>query len=385
MPILNENAGDNLRRAVRGGVPVVLRLCVLSAMAVVCTESFFADYRNQVFDRQHTGGHPVDVDASGQRGEVVEAQKERGEFRVLVLGDSISFGTGVAAASAWPKVLQDSAIHNRFVTCINAAMPGRSIKDCLADFRDHWSHYQPDLVLFGISNNMVALSLLQKDHLPTEPGNEYLSAAASSSPGRRLRDEVVRGIKTFALPSFLSVQVQRLLYRVGLENHHVNPSQPRGPMLAFGYQQADVPPALTRMAWSVLVEDLEMLRDECRKSRAPLALVTFPVRFQLGDEWLANEKCVPMHRLEIDSEEKFLTVADKLRIPAIDTGKVFRRELLRCSVLRSSAFYLHFDFTHFSDQGHRIIAAAVANSDVVADCIRAFDTGVAVHEIPRRD
>lgn len=88
----------------------------------------------------------------GLREREIPFQKAPGEFRILCLGHSWTFGWGVAAEEAWPRrlevLLQQRHPGRRFVV-VNAAMPGSTPMQAFLMMERLGLLYQPDLVIVG--------------------------------------------------------------------------------------------------------------------------------------------------------------------------------------------------------------------------------------------
>jgi len=90
------------------------------------------------------------TNALGMRDDEVEPRRA-GERRVLAMGDSFTFGHGVAANEAYPEVLAallDAA--GRPVTVFNAGVPGYGVDQVLRALPERLAQTDPDLVLIGI-------------------------------------------------------------------------------------------------------------------------------------------------------------------------------------------------------------------------------------------
>ena len=77
--------------------------------------------------RSFTVGEPVTTNALGLRSPEVAAQEAEGELRILVLGDSQTFGNGVGQEETYPRRLEALLAARRparRVTVVNAGVPG---------------------------------------------------------------------------------------------------------------------------------------------------------------------------------------------------------------------------------------------------------------------
>ena len=95
---------------------------------------------------------PIHTNRSGFRGDDIPFEKEENEVRVLVTGDSSSFGQGVDQRDSFPSVLErmlSVRYRNRKITVINAGMPGYSLSQSYYLFEEEGLRYHPDLVIVG--------------------------------------------------------------------------------------------------------------------------------------------------------------------------------------------------------------------------------------------
>lgn len=110
------------------------------------------------FDALRPGSNiPVEINSEGFRGEEFEAP-DLDAYRILILGDSVTFGLNLAQADAWPSVMRDHLIADaapRHVQVRNLAVPGYSTFQGRQLFERHALHgdFRPHLVIFGFGFN----------------------------------------------------------------------------------------------------------------------------------------------------------------------------------------------------------------------------------------
>lgn len=95
---------------------------------------------------------PREGNSFGLRERDIPLRKAPGEFRILCLGDSWTFGLGVPVASAWPSRLESmlqGRLAGRRVTVINAGMPSQGYLQAYLMLSHIGMQYDPDLVLCG--------------------------------------------------------------------------------------------------------------------------------------------------------------------------------------------------------------------------------------------
>ncbi|NMB75667.1 MAG: hypothetical protein GYA21_11135 [Myxococcales bacterium] len=96
-------------------------------------------------------GCPVEyrINSRGFRGPEVEIPKPQGVFRILLLGDSRTFGYGVPLEKHFSSVLQG---YFRATEVVNLGVSGYGVDQSLLALRQDGFAYQPDLVVLYLSH-----------------------------------------------------------------------------------------------------------------------------------------------------------------------------------------------------------------------------------------
>jgi lysophospholipase L1-like esterase len=109
--------------------------------------------------RMAVGGWKVRIDAAGFRGPGHSVQKAGGWVRILLLGDSYTFGWAVAEDSTYGKVLERLLAQRghkcQQVEVINGGVNGYNTEQELAFLRLVGLRYHPDLVIIGFTPNDI--------------------------------------------------------------------------------------------------------------------------------------------------------------------------------------------------------------------------------------
>ncbi|MGE3881283.1 MAG: SGNH/GDSL hydrolase family protein [Planctomycetota bacterium] len=96
--------------------------------------------------------------------------KPAGEYRVLALGDSFTYGLGVPLERTWPQLLEQHLRETGPAEVINAGWPNTSPADTLGWFAADGIAFEPDLVLVAIClNDLGAVSMLGYPQAKPEP------------------------------------------------------------------------------------------------------------------------------------------------------------------------------------------------------------------------
>lgn len=357
--ITNEKAAQRIVWFIRRAVIEGAKLAVVFAAIELILHLAAPQYTNQLFDRETTAGHPRAINNEGYRGPALPVEKPSNVQRLLGLGDSVTFGTGIASEQTWPHQTADvlSTTLKQPVEAINAGVPAADLRQLAYAFEHKWLAYDPDCVALVLSNNMISLAWIRRDESPTIPDLMPVKATKPSfvsTTKRRARQMMYR----LATPRFLRINTQRLIYLAGLDGHDVDPATPYGPMLAFGWKQSGLDPSVAEKAWAQFERDLLALRDTVRSAGKPLVVSYAPARFTAFDTAFDNEKCVPRNRLTIDPAARIKDICTRAGIDYVDCIPAIRqmRQTTAEQTGHTPPMYIQFDFTHLDSDGHRAIA-----------------------------
>jgi lysophospholipase L1-like esterase len=110
-------------------------------------------------------GTHVRVNSHGFRGPEVELDG-KGRFRIVVLGDSITFGNRIPEGSAWPDVLQELLSANPArVQVLNFALGGYDVLQYVRTLETKALPFAPDLVVVGYCLNDAGVASTNLDDL----------------------------------------------------------------------------------------------------------------------------------------------------------------------------------------------------------------------------
>lgn len=181
----------------------------------------------------------VAINSQGLRDREFAVPKPEGVYRILMIGDSLTFGSGVASADSLPKQLE-AKLGSAAVEVINAGVPGYGTYQERLLLEDVGLAYQPDLVILGFFHNDL--------ESPRYHGKRWLGARNALS--RRLH-------------VYQFLMRQRRLLRARLR-----------PPMPLDY--ATVPEA----AWDAPRAELNRFIDTCRRSNVPVAVAYLGLQYE---------------------------------------------------------------------------------------------------------
>jgi lysophospholipase L1-like esterase len=258
---------------------------------------------------------PVHVNSRGTRGPEFQVPKPSGTLRILSLGDSRTFGWGLAGSETYSdrlrQLLQERRGGSNNVEVINAGVNAWSFPQMLVYFRETAARYEPDIVILGEANLWTQFS----EKASPEFVRKFMSRV-------RLKNLLRR----FAIYHYVIEVKLKSFY----ERHRTKfiPVDPRTDTLFKDQQQSD-PDALFRSA----------IEETCRLARAGGArpvLLYLPISDELDT---TNAPSVLKAKRE---------VSRALNVPLVEMTDDLRA--------KGKALYLEADSVHLNAEGNELVA-----------------------------
>jgi lysophospholipase L1-like esterase len=357
--------GPALRRLSRDAM-ILLSIAAATELTVRAVAPRYLHHRT---DARFTGGYPIQANRDGSRGTPFAVEKPQGTVRILCLGDSATFGTGVAADQTFAIRLGPAvqARTGRPTESINAGVPAAAVKDLQRALEEHWAVYRPDVVILAVSGNCASWAWVRRDDPPRHPSHAPPSAPPT---GGGLNDrakatfggslQTVKALRhRLALPSFLRLNAERALYAVGLLDHLVNPQMPLGALPAYGWSQLNLPEEVTLGVLEEFDRELDAFVESARRLGVPVVVTLIPPAFTISDLAIDNPKFVPRERLKLDFGARIAARCSLLGVPYADVGAALREARRQAP---RALLYRQMDYTHLEPPGHEVAAEAIART-----------------------
>jgi lysophospholipase L1-like esterase len=267
------------------------------------------------------GGVRVRINEDGLRGPRAARPKPAGVTRILWLGDSVTFGYGVARDEDTFPFLVAKQLGTESV---NAGVGGYAPWQELAWLeREGWS-YEPDRIVVGFVLNDLTepLSLVR-----------YGGQGEGWQLARTARSRLDRWLSASALATFLRDGLATLRFGRDVQ---LGAQALEAADVKRMVSQPDAP--LWQRSWSITEANLAKLFASARAHDVPVVLVIFPYAFQLE---APDELSGPQRRLEQIAKAANVRVLDLLPVLAPHGRAMF------------------LDESHLSTAGHERVAAAL--------------------------
>ena len=335
---------------------LVVLLFILLIFVVM--ELIFRHYFPQLKYQQHlpydvkknigyTGGYPYSYNKWKMREIDFDADNLHNQFRILCLGDSITFGYGLPYDRVWPKMLQtklSSKYKNQSIFCINAGGISESTHDQVAFYHDTGWKFGSKIVIVGFCLNDIEPKDYERERLVSEGYKltlwmESRFALRISYCFTALDLMLTDCYRKYIWPFFTG---KNAFY---IKEYELN---------CFG-----ITPNSTN-AWHDTLEALNNLKILCSEHNAIPIVAAFPYQFQISNDPRDNAYNINKKELKIDPFEKLALFCKEHNIMFINLKNKFVEK--RIAMLRREMKWdnLFIDYVHPNESGQELAASAIA-------------------------
>lgn len=267
--------------------------------------------------------HHIKINSQGLRGPEININKQKYSFRIVILGDSFTFGSRVNDTETFPfqleTLLEEGRKSDEKIEVINAGHGAYSTREEYEYFLERGIHLHPDvLILAWFPNDITELSRadswrhLLKGHYKFEPFKSYMRSLAVFNA---LRINVSYAFIKLKMGSYVSKEIVDI------------------------FDAEDT--ALEQKLWDSCFAYILRLKQFCDKEKIRFLLAALPdfKQFSLNNEFR------PQGRLKVFSEVNqisFLNLSDRFKSFAIG------RDI--------NELYLFPKDCHFSALGNYLVA-----------------------------
>jgi lysophospholipase L1-like esterase len=190
-------------------------------------------------------GIPLDINSMGMRDKEYPLEREENTFRIVVLGDSVTFGQAVRQEDTYPEQLE-GMLDN--VEVINAGVSGYGTNEELLFLKETAIQYKPDMIIVGYGLNDLGKIK------PALRGEDIMS---------RLLFEVKEFVKyNFWSYGYLTVALQSAVYNIRVRDKSV------------GINKADF--TSENPGWNITYESMLEIKETAADNNATLVVLILP-------------------------------------------------------------------------------------------------------------
>jgi|GEM_PF-4491235 len=280
---------------------------------------------------------PVTINERGLRGPIVPYDPEAGEFRLLILGDSIVFGYGVPVEGIIGtrlKALVDSGNHRTQV--INTGVPSYNTEQEVEFLRTEGVRYSPNWVIVGFCWN----DLSDKTGVRVD-GNGMLVSEGAGEPNhlrRMMESELGYQLRN-------ALKESRLLYALSIGTAILGGGDEQGKATSLRTQILSGETSSGAIeGWNRVENALGRLADLSRVYHFKVLVAAFPTLSSIEESHPSSSYPSTLR-----------LISARLGINFIDLQPAFRR-----NYRGRTSLFLPYDPDHPNSTGHRIAAEEVA-------------------------
>ena len=269
-------------------------------------------------------GAQVSINSLGIRNGEISPEKETGTYRILCLGNSVTFGYGTENDKTYVRVLETLLRERRpgpkFET-INAGIGGFSTLQEWLFLKNIGVAFDPDLVTVAfVLNDVLDMSTAQKriDRAKRQKGVKESAEANEASFYGRFRRTAMYHLFTLLMAHYKKWEEAR-----NVKN-----------LVAVQYPSEEI-----ERNWEQVQTHLSEITDLAAKNGFRVLLVVLPFRFQIEED---DPIRIPQDRL--------IDLGNQIGMPVLDLLPVFREN-------RDSDLFL--DTNHPTETGHRLVAEEI--------------------------
>ncbi|HET7290012.1 MAG TPA: SGNH/GDSL hydrolase family protein [Thermodesulfobacteriota bacterium] len=317
---------------------------------------------------------PADFDVSvrinnmGFRGRDVGEKKDPGAYRIVMLGDSFTFGAGVGDDQTFSSVLEK---------ILNASSPGKyEVVNCGVEsfspvleyiqLKRNIDRLKPDMVIMNFDMSDLMNELVYRKEASLGGDGEPL-AVSGMEDYRRSREGTMRRLRSwvyenlFITTALIETIGKRFRGDTGIEDVNVETGIEREWMMMLIHTLKNFPQPENSAEMYGMVED-SILRTKklCEAEGCVFVLTTYPWGHQVSDdewkpgryEWLPRE--TNLSNISDRTVEELDRFAARNEIPFLNTFPAFRN-------YRGSGRLYYTHDIHWTPAGHRLMAETLAS------------------------
>lgn len=248
----------------------------------------------------YTHSFPVHTNSYGLRDREFPIQAELGTVRILCLGDSLTFGNGVAMESTWPKQLEgllNGTFNGVRYQTINAGVSAYDTWQEIGYLERHGIQFQPSVVIVGFYANDVVpkptvmpKTLSDRGSLQRQGWKAYVS------------DEVAHVLKRSRTLLFMRDRLDKLANLIRPSGFH---SHKEAMLLGINDEFVEA-------GWKEVERSFDRLVALGRKGKFQTMIVMFPMEDQIAGTYGTQ-----------GYQDRLKNLAEKVGIPVVDLTASF--------------------------------------------------------------
>jgi lysophospholipase L1-like esterase len=315
-----------------------LILLVIFSCIETSLRTFFPEVKKLVFTENITGGNPVEFNSYGLRDIEFPVNKPKYEKRILVIGNSTTFGSGVALENTYPKQLQKLLGEPYFV--INAGGQGASLSDAIDFIEKQGLKFSPEVIILGFSPSMISKNNTNQQKQRSNGTIKDFSYSLMMGAHKTLGSSYAY--------SLLDYLIRKNMYLFGIIEDNL--ARPNTTTYAYAFDVPGVEISEIENRYEEFFNHLKHLKETADKNNIALQIVSIPPQFDLSPNPENNPRRFPLKKIRINPIDEIKKNSQNLNIQHLDLRNILKNK---------KRIYTKGDYTHLNEKGLKIIAEEI--------------------------
>lgn len=300
--------------------------------------------------------HAGRLNGFGFSGPETTIRKPEGVLRIVVIGDSVSYGSGVEDKETFARILETQLKTGRKIEVINAGVRGYTTYNEVRYLRDQLMQFSPDLVILqtcmnDITNPSWHWNVVSSIQL-TPPDDAFPNPELKNQPlpGKNFFEDPIKNSMLYTIGTIAYLKYMNL----GIEKDvGVIQNGKFWPTYITAESELTLLPYLNYLSpeWVWLRKQLDIGVQITKEKQVPFMLLVVPLAFELDENY------------PYDPDRNFMRYCEESGIPCLNLLKDFKgRDPKEFFIMRAGSRFPNLaDVWHFNRNGHRVTADSIAH------------------------
>lgn len=289
-------------------------------------------------------GTEVKTNSYGERDFEYTLKKEKGVYRIAVIGDSVAFGYGISLKDTFAKILEKKLNENseKKYEVLLFGRPGYSISNVYYSYLDKIKNFEPDMIIYA-----MVLNDFEKSFKDETTQNEEKKKSGSLLKTLKIANRNL--FSFFRRHSAIYNLLIDFSFKLLTKTRMVDINEARA--LECFYPESEK----FKIEWKNTQKWLLLLRDLFGDEKKEFLVCLFPYQFQIDNEMVSflRDKGVDIPYGDLLLiQKKIVEFANSNKINIIDLAEVYKKS-------NPKNLYIKNDYGHPNKLGNEIAATEI--------------------------
>jgi hypothetical protein len=321
---------------------------------------FMPELQSAIFTPDLTGGFPKRTNSFGLRDREFPRQKPSNEFRIVALGNSTTYGTGIAEEDTYPKQLERLLGSSSFLV-VNGGGEGTSVAKAMRFLERDGLSFGPEAVILAFSPTMVATTRGKGEVNDSLLTKTTVSNRDTKWDPRLFLLSIHRQLYASYAYVFWDQNIRKRLYRAGILSEAADKKS--GGVYAYAFGVPNVDRDEIETTYAAIGRQIDDLNRILKIRGIRLLVVSIPSRFELSSDTRDNERNLPVDKIRIRPSQRLKSDLERGKIEFVDLLPRLRQERqdMLAGRIAYDPLFIDGDYSHLNKRGNTILAELLRN------------------------